>query len=245
MCKYHSAHCEFIFSIPFASCMYDESKSTFTCDVCDCVFVFSSTSINFVHCINNFRRIGGGKRQECCSVHNVDEQATRCRRWCCWPSSCYEFQIIIFDGKQRSGERIYFFQFLTRLVICNRFQQNITYQGNLFLNCNDVTLQNIDCIYQIVDRKKRLINPYSKISSKLEGLQVVCKVSDFCLLSGGLACCVIGNSFYRISGCWILASNDRRSAKANALPRRWPNSPFQINMICYLRINIGKYNCDQ
>lgn len=58
----------------------------------------------------------------------------------------------------------------------NNDQQNITYQGNLFLNCNDVTLQNIDCIHQIVDRKKRLINPYSKISSRLEGLQIVCKV---------------------------------------------------------------------
>lgn len=54
--------------------------------------------------------------------------------------------------------------------------QNITYQENFFLRQNDITLQNIDRIYQIVDRKKRLIDPYSKISSKVEGLHIVCKV---------------------------------------------------------------------
>ncbi|XP_031617006.1 myotubularin-related protein 10-B [Contarinia nasturtii] len=54
-------------------------------------------------------------------------------------------------------------------------EQNITYQENFFLQRNDVTLQNIDRIYQIVDRKKRLVNPYSKINPKLEGLQIVCK----------------------------------------------------------------------
>lgn len=57
--------------------------------------------------------------------------------------------------------------------------QNITYQENLFLQRNDVTLQNIDRIYQIADRKKRLISPFSKINSKLDGLQIVCKVSGY------------------------------------------------------------------
>lgn len=56
-------------------------------------------------------------------------------------------------------------------------QKNITYQENFFLQKNDATLLNIDRIYQIVDRKKRLMNPYSKISSKIEGLQVICKVN--------------------------------------------------------------------
>lgn len=31
---------------------------------------------NHANCINNCRRIGGGKRQKCYSIHNVDEQAT-------------------------------------------------------------------------------------------------------------------------------------------------------------------------
>lgn len=55
--------------------------------------------------------------------------------------------------------------------------QNITYQENFFLQRNDVTLQNIDCIYQIVDRKKRLVGPCSKVHPKLDGLLIVCKVS--------------------------------------------------------------------
>lgn len=59
---------------------------------------------------------------------------------------------------------------------CNYFLQNVLYQENLYLQRNDVTLQNIDQIYQIIDRKKRLVNPYSKINPKLEGLQIVCKV---------------------------------------------------------------------
>lgn len=49
------------------------------------------------------------------------------------------------------------------------------YQENEFLQRNDVTLQNIDQIYQI-DRKRRLLNPHSKINPNLEGLYIVCKV---------------------------------------------------------------------
>lgn len=64
------------------------------------------------------------------------------------------------------------------LNIIHLIFQNITYQENLFLQRNDVTLQNIDSVYQIVDRKKRLMNSNSKISSKLEGLQIVCKVGS-------------------------------------------------------------------
>lgn len=67
----------------------------------------------------------------------------------------------------------------TRLNTFNRFSivlQNMLCQENFFLQRNDVTLQNIDQIYQIVDRKKRLVDPYSKISQKLEGLHIVCKV---------------------------------------------------------------------
>lgn len=64
-------------------------------------------------------------------------------------------------------------QFIIEFVI---ILQNTTYQENLLLRSNDITLSNIDCLYQIVDGKKRAIGPQSKISSKLEGIQIVCKV---------------------------------------------------------------------
>lgn len=50
------------------------------------------------------------------------------------------------------------------------------YQDNVFLGKNDVTLSNIDVIYQINDRKKRLVAPNVKILSKLDVLHIVCKV---------------------------------------------------------------------
>lgn len=50
------------------------------------------------------------------------------------------------------------------------------YQDNVFLGRNDVTLSNIDIIYQINDRKKRLVAPNIKILSKLDVLHIVCKV---------------------------------------------------------------------
>lgn len=62
-------------------------------------------------------------------------------------------------------------------LFCSFFSpQDNMYQENVFLQRNDVTLQNIDQIYQIVNRKKRLVSPYSKIDPKLEGLHIVCKV---------------------------------------------------------------------
>lgn len=49
------------------------------------------------------------------------------------------------------------------------------YQDNVFLGKNDVTLSNIDIIYQINDRKKRLVAPNVKILSKLDVLHIICK----------------------------------------------------------------------
>lgn len=49
-------------------------------------------------------------------------------------------------------------------------------QENAFLGSDDVTLSNIDSIYQITDRKRRLIVPNTKINPKLQGIHVVCKV---------------------------------------------------------------------
>lgn len=55
--------------------------------------------------------------------------------------------------------------------------QNSIYQDNVFLQKYDITLSNIDRVYQIVDRKKRLIDAHSKISSRIEELHIICKVS--------------------------------------------------------------------
>lgn len=50
------------------------------------------------------------------------------------------------------------------------------YQQNLLLGENEICLSAIDAVYQIVDRKRRL-NPGQSVSSKVKGLQVVCKVN--------------------------------------------------------------------
>lgn len=48
------------------------------------------------------------------------------------------------------------------------------YQQNLLLGENEICLSAIDAVYQIGDRKRRL-NPGQSVSSKVKGLQVVCK----------------------------------------------------------------------
>lgn len=48
-------------------------------------------------------------------------------------------------------------------------------QENVFLGRNDVTLSCIDHIYQIADKKKKLLTPGFKISSRIDYLLVVCK----------------------------------------------------------------------
>lgn len=45
----------------------------------------------------------------------------------------------------------------------------------MFLGRNDVCLNNIDVIYQIVDKKKRKLLPQQKISSRIEALHIICK----------------------------------------------------------------------
>lgn len=38
-----------------------------------------------------------------------------------------------------------------------------------------MTLSNIDIIYQITDKKKKLVGPHLKTSSRIEAIQIVCK----------------------------------------------------------------------
>lgn len=90
----------------------------------------------------------------------------------------FKLSFLSSDNEQvRMALHLYGYQYLDyNRSFLSSFFQNITYQENFFLQCNDVTLQNIDRIYQIVDRKKRAVNPYSKINPKLDGLHIVCKV---------------------------------------------------------------------
>uniref|UniRef100_A0A182PPU5 Myotubularin phosphatase domain-containing protein n=1 Tax=Anopheles epiroticus TaxID=199890 RepID=A0A182PPU5_9DIPT len=48
-------------------------------------------------------------------------------------------------------------------------------QSNRFLGSSDVSLSNIDRIYQYVDKKKRIISPQVKNSSKIDKIRIVCK----------------------------------------------------------------------
>lgn len=58
----------------------------------------------------------------------------------------------------------------------NPDEQQGAYQENLFLGKNDVTLNNIDVIFQVVDKKKKLLlMPEQKISSRVDALHIICK----------------------------------------------------------------------
>lgn len=70
----------------------------------------------------------------------------------------------------------------------NLFQNpNFICQENLFLGRNDVTLSNIDHIYQVVDKKKKLLTNEYKISSRIDFLIIVCK--NFRVLRFGFGRC--------------------------------------------------------
>lgn len=75
-------------------------------------------------------------------------------------------------------------------------QRSATSQENAFVGQHDVTLTNIDSIYQVVGAggKRRQLVPGSgtKISSKLHGLHVVCK--NFRVLVFDLSECQVGEA---------------------------------------------------
>ncbi|XP_035777792.1 myotubularin-related protein 10-B-like isoform X2 [Anopheles albimanus] len=49
------------------------------------------------------------------------------------------------------------------------------FQSNRFLGSSDVSLSNIDRIYQVVDKKKKLICPQVKNSNKIDKIRIICK----------------------------------------------------------------------
>lgn len=158
-----------------------------------------------------------------------------------------QLQIVIFNIRQRTGQPKWLILpfLLTNLKRIILFLQNITYQENFFLQRNDVTLLNIDRIYEIVDRKKnRLVSPYSKINPKLDGLQIVCKVwrnLPFLPIDRNQLFNGIVFAFDRIFVLWDLDSDVVSLAKANELLKLYPHLPFPISMICCLLISTSEY----
>uniref|UniRef100_A0A182MTC7 Myotubularin phosphatase domain-containing protein n=1 Tax=Anopheles culicifacies TaxID=139723 RepID=A0A182MTC7_9DIPT len=76
------------------------------------------------------------------------------------------------------------------------FQQGIdlSFQSNRFLGSSDVSLSNIDKIYQYVDKKKRIISPQFKNSNKIDKIRIVCK--NFKTFTFGFQLSEIGKGKY-------------------------------------------------
>ncbi|XP_055628584.1 myotubularin-related protein 10 isoform X2 [Toxorhynchites rutilus septentrionalis] len=68
------------------------------------------------------------------------------------------------------------------------------YQKNTFLGKYDVSLSNIDKIYQITEKKKRVVNPQVKNSNKIETIKIVCK--NFRIFTFGFRNAGIGKGKY-------------------------------------------------
>lgn len=51
----------------------------------------------------------------------------------------------------------------------------VTYQENNFLGKYDVSLSNVDKIYQITDKKRTSITPNCKSNSRVDAIRVICK----------------------------------------------------------------------
>uniref|UniRef100_A0A2M4AEY2 Myotubularin phosphatase domain-containing protein n=1 Tax=Anopheles triannulatus TaxID=58253 RepID=A0A2M4AEY2_9DIPT len=70
----------------------------------------------------------------------------------------------------------------------------LPFQSNRFLGSSDVSLSNIDRIYQVVDKKKRLICPQVKNSNKIDKIRIICK--NFKTLMFGFQLSDVGKGKY-------------------------------------------------
>lgn len=83
---------------------------------------------------------------------------------------------------------------LSFLCIESENEEVSAYQKNTFLGKYDVSLSNIDKIYQVTDRKQRVVNPQIKNSSKIEIIKIVCK--NFRIFTFGFKKAGIGKGKY-------------------------------------------------
>ncbi|XP_053675597.1 myotubularin-related protein 10 [Anopheles nili] len=90
---------------------------------------------------------------------------------------CMYISSFVKDGKV-FGERIGILlitNFRLSFVSLDMDGEQLPFQSNRFLGSSDVSLSNIDRIYQIIDKKKRVISPQLKNSSKIDKIRIVCK----------------------------------------------------------------------
>uniref|UniRef100_A0A182S7H7 GRAM domain-containing protein n=1 Tax=Anopheles maculatus TaxID=74869 RepID=A0A182S7H7_9DIPT len=73
-------------------------------------------------------------------------------------------------------------------------QASLSFQSNRFLGSSEVSLSNIDRIYQYVDKKKRIISPQFKNSNKIDKIRIVCK--NFKTFTFGFQLSEIGKGKY-------------------------------------------------
>ncbi|XP_062564541.1 myotubularin-related protein 10-B [Armigeres subalbatus] len=99
-------------------------------------------------------------------------EAARVNNVCMYTTHC------IKDNKyidEKEGALIITNFRLSFLCIESDSEELSAYQRNTFLGKYDVSLLNIDKIYQVTDKKKRVVNPQTKNSSKIEIIKIVCK----------------------------------------------------------------------
>lgn len=97
-----------------------------------------------------------------------------------------------------------------QLCNCSRFQDvSSVHQENTYLGQNDIALSNIERIYQITERKRRLIGQSQKISSKIEALHIVCKVKQYKLHK--FPCSIICLRFFFLQNFRVLRFGFKRS----------------------------------
>uniref|UniRef100_A0AAG5DF19 Myotubularin phosphatase domain-containing protein n=1 Tax=Anopheles atroparvus TaxID=41427 RepID=A0AAG5DF19_ANOAO len=98
-------------------------------------------------------------------------EAARANNVCMYTSS------YVKDGKV-VGERmgiLLITNFRLSFVSLDTEDEQLSFQSNRFLGSSDVSLSNIDKIYQIIDKKKRVISPQIKNSSKIDKIRIICK----------------------------------------------------------------------
>nr|XP_040239839.2 myotubularin-related protein 10-B [Anopheles coluzzii] len=109
---------------------------------------------------------------------------------------CMYITSYLKDGKV-CGEKmgiLLITNFRLSFVSLDMDDDQLSFQSNRFLGSSDVSLSNIDRIYQYVDKKKRIISPQVKNSSKIDKIRIVCK--NFKTFTFGFQLSEIGKGKY-------------------------------------------------
>ncbi|XP_035909354.1 myotubularin-related protein 10-B [Anopheles stephensi] len=109
---------------------------------------------------------------------------------------CMYIASYLKDGKV-CGEKtgiLLITNFRLSFVSLDMEDEQLSFQSNRFLGSSEVSLSNIDRIYQYVDKKKRIISPQFKNSSKIDKIRIVCK--NFKTFTFGFQLSEIGKGKY-------------------------------------------------